>query len=394
VEGKNHRFLLADFTVTRNCLAPDTPVMMHDKSVKMVQNITTDDKLMGDDFQPRDVHTICNGRDEMYEIQQSGDAMNYTVNSVHILTLHDPYEITVQPPLGMEFQEDLFDVQLFSFINIPEYYTGAKGITLDVEKRSVKTLSDIKVKHVGKGAYHGFTISGNGRFLLGDGTITHNTTFMENMAYFLKHRYPVARLFIGTDAGYKRLCRIFHPLYVSNYYDENEEKQHILRQRTCEIENGHGYAGNYAINIIDDASDDPKIYKSKIMRGLFKLGSQHWNQLLMVGSQYAIDMPPDIRKSVSYVAIFFEPEEVERKKLYTNFGGLAGNYENFCDLLNAVTGDYTCIIFKKRTQTHAMEENIFWFRTQVLNEWKFGCKEYRLWGKERYDPNYKEQIIM
>nr|QBK86296.1 MAG: packaging ATPase [Marseillevirus LCMAC102] len=217
---------------------------------------------------------------------------------------------------------------------------------------------------------------------------------MENMAYYLKHRYPVARIFIGTEEGYKRMCNIFHPLFVSGYYDEQEEKNHILRQRTCGIENEKGYPGNYAINIIDDASDDPKVYKTKVMRGLFKLGSQHWSQLLMVGSQYAIDMPPDVRKSVSYVAIFREPEEIERKKLYNNFGGLAGSYENFCDLMDQLTGDFTCLIFKKRTQSNNMEENIFYYKTRKLKNWKFGCKEYREWGNKRYDSEYIEEIVM
>src|SRR5437879_1245643 len=104
------------------------------------------------------------------------------------------------------------------------------------------------------------------------------SSLIENICYYLKHRYPVARIFMGTDAGYRKLCDIFHPLYITNHYDEEQEKDHILRQRTCEIENGKGYPGNYAINILDDVSDDPSIYKTKVMKGLFKLGSQHWNQ--------------------------------------------------------------------------------------------------------------------
>lgn len=268
------------------------------------------------------------------------------------------------------------------------------NITTSISITDECECSEIDVTYLGIGTYHGFQIDRNQRFLLGDFTVTHNTTFMENMSYYLKHRYPVARLFIGTEGGYQRMCKIFHPLYVSNYYEEEEEKNLILRQRTCELENGKGYPGNYAINIIDDASDDPRIYKTKVMKGLFKLGSQHWNQLLMVGSQYAIDMPPDVRKSVSYAAVFFEPEEIERKKLYNNLGGLAGSYNNFCDLMDQLTGDYSCIIFKKRTQSHKIEENISYFRTKPLGDWKFGCKEYRDWARERYDPDYKEQIYM
>lgn len=218
------------------------------------------------------------------------------------------------------------------------------------------------------------------------------STFMENLCYRRKHVYPVGRVFVGTDNCYKTFCDIFHPLYVSNYYDEEQEKSHILRQRTCSLENGKEYTGNYAINILDDVSDDPRIYKTKVLKGLFKLGSQHWNQLFMIGSQYAIDMPPDLRKATSYVALFREPELTEREKLYKNFGGLAGSFQNFCELMDQVTGDYTCLIFKKRTQSMNMEDCISYFRTEKLAPWRFGCKEYRQWAKERYDKNYVEQI--
>jgi hypothetical protein len=220
------------------------------------------------------------------------------------------------------------------------------------------------------------------------------TSLMETLTYYRKHLYPVARVFIGTETGYKRMCRVFHPLFVSNYWDEKDEERHVMRQRTCVMENGKEYAGNNAINIIDDVSDDPKIYKTKLMNGLFKLGSQHWAQLLMIGSQYAIDMPPPIRKSVSYVALGREPELVERKKLYDNFGGLAGSFDRFCDLMDQITGDYTFLIFKKRTQSNDLSECVFYYQSKQIGDWKFGCKEYRDWGTSRYDTNYVEQIVM
>ena len=364
------------------CLAPGTPVMMFNGSTKFVEDIIEGDQLMGDDNNPRNVLGTCTGTDQMYTIHQDL-ADDYTANEPHILCLVDVWTSKVVEMTVKEYIE----------IENPGVKSNLRGYKIDLETGSM-SISNIWVESVGKGVYHGFEIDGNGRFLLGDSTVTHNTTFIENMCYFLKHRYPVARAFIGTEGGYKRFCKIFHPLYVSSYYDEDEEKNHILRQRTCVVENEVGYLGNYAINVIDDASDDPKIYKTKVMKGLFKLGSQHWNQLLMVGSQYAIDMPPDVRKSVSYVAIFFEPEEIERKKLYTNFGGLSGSYENFCELMDQITGDYTCLIFKKRTQSKHIEENVSFYKTKQLGDWSFGSKEYREWGNERYDPNYIETIRM
>jgi hypothetical protein len=376
LSGNNHRFLLGDFTVTHNCLSPGTPVMMFNKLIKNVEDIVPGDKLMGDDEKQRDVLSVCSGEDEMYTIQQSC-AEDYTVNKPHILVLKNKEtdvieEITVEDYLKVENKNR---------------YRGYK-----LTKIGTTIESDITVIHKGTGKYHGFQIDGNGRFLLGDGTVTHNTTFMENICYYLKHRYAVGRIFMGTETGYQKFCDIFGPLYVSNYYDEEQEKSHILRQRTCILENGKDDPSTYAINILDDVSDDPRIYKTKVMKGLFKLGSQHWNQLFMIGSQYAIDMPPDIRKAASFIVMFREPEEIERKKLYDNFGGLAGSYKDFCFLMDEICKDFTCIIFKKRSQSNNKEDCIFWYKTKVLEPWKFGCNEAREWQKNRYNANYVEQI--
>jgi hypothetical protein len=201
-------------------------------------------------------------------------------------------------------------------------------------------------------------------------------------------------LFIGTEGGYKSSCETFHPLYVSNYYDEKQEQEHLRRQKQCSLQNYSGYEGNYAINILDDVSDDTKIFKTKTLKGIFKLGSRHWNQLFILGTQYVVDMPPDIRSATSYVAIFREPEETQRKKLYANFGGITGSYEKFCDLMDQLTGDHHCMIFNKRSQSNNREECIFWYQTKVLSKWKFGCDEYKRWAKERYNSEYVEEAVI
>lgn len=368
------------------CLAPGTPVVMHDGSIKPVETICTGEYLMGDDLTPRRVLSTCSGEDNMYEICQT-QGMNYIVNEPHILVMLNPVtrdtkEISVREIMSLEIED--------REALLEEYM----GYRIHKNSGEVVDYSRISINPVGRGTYFGFEIDGNRRFLLGDYTVTHNTTLIENLCYFMKHRYPVGKVFMGTESGYQQFCEIFHPLYVSNYYDEMQEKEHILRQRTCVLENGKGYTGNYAINILDDISDDPKIYRTKVFRGLFKLGSQHWDQLCLLGTQYAIDMPPDIRKATSYVAIFREPEELERKKLYQNFGGLAGSYQNFCDLMDQLTGDHTCLIFKKRSQSNNIEDCIFWYQTKQLEPWKFGCKEYRQWARERYNPNYEEKLVM
>ena len=74
------------------CLAYNTPIIMYDGNVKMVQDIVVGDKIMGEDSTPRNVLTLATGREEMYEIKPTrGDS--YIVNKSHILSLK--YENTI-----------------------------------------------------------------------------------------------------------------------------------------------------------------------------------------------------------------------------------------------------------------------------------------------------------
>ena len=68
------------------CVQINTPIMMYDGTIKMVQDVKVGDILMGDDSTPRNVLTLARGREQMYEvIPHKGDS--YTVNESHILSL-------------------------------------------------------------------------------------------------------------------------------------------------------------------------------------------------------------------------------------------------------------------------------------------------------------------
>jgi ATP-dependent Lon protease len=71
---------------TGKCLGLNTPILMYDGSIKMVQEVQVGDFLMGDDSTPRTVLSLATGVDDMYDII-SKQGEKYTVNSEHILSL-------------------------------------------------------------------------------------------------------------------------------------------------------------------------------------------------------------------------------------------------------------------------------------------------------------------
>ena len=83
---KHRSALLSLYCNYGKCLAKNTPILMYDGTIKMVQDIQVGDLLMGDDSTPRNVLSLARGHEEMYEVVPiKGDS--YTVNKSHILSL-------------------------------------------------------------------------------------------------------------------------------------------------------------------------------------------------------------------------------------------------------------------------------------------------------------------
>tara|TARA_R110002073_G_scaffold330784_1_gene514882 strand:+ start:9412 stop:13749 length:4338 start_codon:yes stop_codon:yes gene_type:complete len=107
------------------CHIKDTPIMLSNGKIKMVQNITLEDKLMGDDSTPRNVLALGNGIEKMYRIEQiKGD--DYIVNESHILSLKmtkagkkgDKH----QTILGRRyFKGDIVDICIKDYQSLPKY---------------------------------------------------------------------------------------------------------------------------------------------------------------------------------------------------------------------------------------------------------------------------------
>lgn len=83
---KHHQITVQIATGGGKCLGRDTPVLMFDGTIKMVQDVQVGDMLMGPDSAPRTVLSTCVGSSPLYRVTPTkGDA--YVVNDAHILSL-------------------------------------------------------------------------------------------------------------------------------------------------------------------------------------------------------------------------------------------------------------------------------------------------------------------
>jgi len=106
--------IIAAYPGWGKCLNLDTPILMYDGTIKMVQDIVTGEQIMGDDSTPRNVLSTCTGKEQMYDIiPVKGD--KYTVNESHILSLKIPSHKSIF--LVNKYTVERFDKKLLRFVH-------------------------------------------------------------------------------------------------------------------------------------------------------------------------------------------------------------------------------------------------------------------------------------
>lgn len=183
------------------CFDPETPILLFNGTVKLAKNIIVGDILVSDTGAPTRVRSTCSGINDMYEICQE-NGMNYTVTENHILTLkileyktiifennvyktkifdktklNYTYSVFTTEKLAISYlnnvvdYDDTIDIKLSDYIDLP---INVKSNLVGFKWNS-KDITNISTKKKGLGNFVGWQLEGNGRFLLPDYTVVHNT---------------------------------------------------------------------------------------------------------------------------------------------------------------------------------------------------------------------------
>ena len=86
-KSKPYRLLLYSSPGTGKCLGLNTPVLMYDGSIKMVQDVVEGDMLMGWDSTPRTVLSTTKGNAPLYKITPNRYGDSFVTNGDHLLSL-------------------------------------------------------------------------------------------------------------------------------------------------------------------------------------------------------------------------------------------------------------------------------------------------------------------
>jgi type II secretory ATPase GspE/PulE/Tfp pilus assembly ATPase PilB-like protein len=182
--------LLTGPTGCGKCLGKGTLVMMADGSLRKVEEVVRGDLLMGPDSRPRRVLRTNVGHGKLYTIiPAEGAGKPWVCNDVHVMTLQNG-------------EGEIFDLPLNELV--AKRASGELGPTYLFRVPTLFGKSHLpeqfgwSCEESGEGDYYGFTLDGDGRFLLGDYTVTHNTTTLSRFILELG-RDPTWTIFTLED---------------------------------------------------------------------------------------------------------------------------------------------------------------------------------------------------
>lgn len=261
------------------------------------------------------------------------------------------------------------------------------------ERTQVKDVlvSGFTIEKLEEGEYYGFVLDGNHRFLGADFSVLHNTgksTLIKSLLHAKKHIFPVGMAMSGSEDSNHAYKEIMPSTFVFNEYNEDKITQFIKRQKLA----SHHLPNPWAVMILDDCTDDPRIFNKPLQQALYKKG-RHWKMLYILSLQYAMDVKPVIRTNVDGIFILREPLLKNREALYKNYASIIPDFTTFCELMDQLTDDYCALYIHGATQTNTWQECVFYYKAPVVSkDWKFGCPEYWDFHDARFNPQYKDNL--
>lgn len=434
------------------CFAKGTKILKYNGTFENVEHICVGDVIMGYDSKPRHVLDICRGFQQMYNIKiETGEIITVNKDHILTLinenediidialpdyleledkhkykwfrvSLDTPYHktlkylseisrivenskhvvlrdkvivskdhkdinqaITLCRIVGLEVIDEDKNITITRTSDAPVLYNNKIYFTWDNLRTHYKYNFSIIPSN--EDNYYGFTLTGDGRFLLSDFSVVHNTgksTLIADILYSKRHIIPVAVATSGSEDSNGFYEKIIPPLFVYKEYKEEQMLSFIKRQKIAKQ-----YLPNpWAVILLDDCTDDPKIFNRPLQHAMFKKG-RHYAILYILSLQYALDVKPVIRTNYDGIFILRETVLRNRKILWENYCSIIPDFKLFCNIMDQITDDYTALYVHNASTTNNWQDSVYYYKAKIVPEdFRFGAKEFWDFHDQRYNSKY------
>jgi hypothetical protein len=258
-------------------------------------------------------------------------------------------------------------------------------------------LSEVKVQKLEVNQYYGFQVDKNHRYVLGNFIVTHNSFLTRDIFYHHKN-IPSGIVFSGTEEASPFFGDFIPDSFIHSEYKPDLIDSVMLRQKRKIRETkakGLSESGKHSSNnmfiVLDDMLHEAQNWKKeKTIKSIFFNG-RHYNFLFILTMQYPLGIPPELRSNIDYVFIFNESSIKNRKKIYEDYAGMIPSFDYFCNILDACTQNFECMVIKTSGNSTDLRDQVFWYKAEAHNNFRVGHPKLWNYHSSNYNENYEEE---
>ena len=211
---------------------------------------------------------------------------------------------------------------------------------------------------------------------------TGKSTLVTDIMYYKRH-LPVGIVMSGTEDGNHYYKQFVPDLFIYGDYNKSAIEKVLARQRTIV---GAGRKTG-AFLLMDDCMYDKAFMKDTCIRQCFMNG-RHWKLFFMLTMQYCMDLSPDLRANVDYVFVLRENVIQNRERLYKSFFGVFPTFDMFCQVMNACTENYECLVLDNTSKSNRIEDCVFYYKAPIRTGFRIGSDAMWQYHAKNYNPKH------
>lgn len=216
---------------------------------------------------------------------------------------------------------------------------------------------------------------------------TGKSVLVQDVLYH-KRDIPYGVCISATERASPFFQKFIPPTYIYSDFEEDRVQRVLERQVDLKtrIENEPGFRADPRLCLImDDCLYDNDWARTKVMRSLFMNG-RHYNILFLLTMQYAMGIPPNLRGNIDYAFIMREPQFANRKRLFEQYAAAFPDFNMFCQVMNQLD-KFECLVIDNNSDSNRLEDQVFWYKADMHETFKFGCENYWNFHYENYQEN-------
>lgn len=229
---------------------------------------------------------------------------------------------------------------------------------------------------------------------------TGKSVLVKDLLYH-KQDIPVGTVISGTEGANHFYKSIVPPIFIHYEYRPAIINNFLKRQKRIvdqmeKEKDTQGYSNidPRAFLVMDDCLYDNSWTKNPDIRALFMNGRHH-KALFLLTMQYPLGILPNLRTNIDFVFILREPNISNRKRIYEHYAGMFPSFELFLQVMNQCTEDYECLVINNSARSNKLEEQVFWYKADVRNDFKMCAPELWRYSSANYeDENNTEENDM